>query len=340
MAENELKGMDEVFVNDVGETEAEFTDDLKKKKIKRIILFLVVLILVVAIVVAIILLVKKDDDKKDEEKDETTILMKNEDFIKPKNTKKEYQLVKLKNSEYKFILVHDPYTAIGGLEIKTNLGFLTEFEDGFAHYAEHIFFGGTENTTFLDIFQLIMQFQLYLKAYTWEDETVFQYFGSNLTYNTLLEYISSFIQKPALNKTFLKSEIDVITSEHDLYNHSSLNYYDIYKEHSNPDHPFYKSKTGNIGNKESLDCFTADELAEKLLNYYRILFKPENSVFLLYSSKSFKEMRLLAQKYFDFKLPEPTEEYNKKYNDIKLALEKPLFLEGSLGNIASFNNLR
>ena len=32
MKENELKGMDEVFVNDVGETEPEFSDELKKKE--------------------------------------------------------------------------------------------------------------------------------------------------------------------------------------------------------------------------------------------------------------------------------------------------------------------
>ena len=312
----------------------------------RIIILSVALIIIAAIVVTIIILVNKDDDddddkKEDEgEKDETTILMRNEDFNKPKNTKKEYQLIQLKNSGYKFILIHDPFTTNGGLEIKTNLGFLTEFEDGFAHYAEHIFSGGTENVTKLDIYHLMRQFQEYANAYTWEDETVFEYFGSNLTYNTLLEYISNFIQKPALNRTFLKSEIDVVTSEYDLYNNSIFNHYDLYREYSNPEHPFYKTKTSNIGNKETLDCFSAEELAEKLINYFRILFKPENCVFLLYSSKSLKTMRLLAQQYFDFKLPDPTEKYIKIYNEKKLALEKPLFLEGGLGNIVSYNNLR
>ena len=146
----------------------------------RIIILSVALIIIAAIVVTIIILVNKDDDdddkKEDEgEKDETTILMRNEDFNKPKNTKKEYQLIQLKNSGYKFILIHDPFTTNGGLEIKTNLGFLTEFEDGFAHYAEHIFSGGTENVTKLDIYHLMRQFQEYANAYTWEDETVFEY---------------------------------------------------------------------------------------------------------------------------------------------------------------------
>ena len=173
----------------------------------------------------LILLLKKDDD--DDEKDETTILMENEEFNKPKNTNKEYQLIQLKKSGYKFILVHDPYTTNGGLEIKTNLGFNTEFADGFAHYAEHVFFGGTEKVTELDIFQLITQFGEYINAYTWEDETVFQYFGSSLTYNTLLEYISDFIQNPKLNRTYLKSEALVVTSEYDSYNTTENNYYDI-----------------------------------------------------------------------------------------------------------------
>ena len=338
MKENELKGMDEVLVHDVGETEPEFTGDLKKKKITRVIIIAVALILIVAIVVTLILLLKKDDD--DDEKDETTILMENEEFNKPKNTNKEYQLIQLKKSGYKFILVHDPYTTNGGLEIKTNLGFNTEFADGFAHYAEHVFFGGTEKVTELDIFQLITQFGEYINAYTWEDETVFQYFGSSLTYNTLLEYISDFIQNPKLNRTYLKSEALVVTSEYDSYNTTENNYYDIYREYSNPKHPFSDTITGKTGNNATLGNYTGDELAEMLLNYFRILFKPENSVFLLYSSKSFKDMRLLAQKYFDFVLPNATDYYNNLYNKKKEAMDNPLYLEGTLGKIASYNNLR
>ena len=68
-----------------------------------------------------------------------------------------------------------------------------------------------------------------------------------------------------------------------------------------------------------------------LRNYYRILFKPENCVFVLHSSKSLKEMRLYAQKYFDFKLEEPTQEYKNLYKDKEKALDNPIFLENSLG---------
>ena len=75
-----------------------------------------------------------------------------------------------------------------------------------------------------------------------------------------------------------------------------------------------------------------------LRNYYRIIFNPENCVFVLYSSKSFEDMRLLAQKYFDFVLEEPTQEYIELYNNKTEALDNPLFLENSLGKIA-FSNL-
>ena len=77
-----------------------------------------------------------------------------------------------------------------------------------------------------------------------------------------------------------------------------------------------------------------------LRNYYRILFKPENCVFVLHSSKSLKEMRLYAQKYFDFKLEEPTQEYKNLYKDKEKALDNPIFLENSLGKIAFFNYTR
>ena len=153
MKENELKGMDEVLVHDVGETEAEFTNDGKSKKIKRIILLFIVLAVIAAIVVTLILLLKDKDDEKFT--DHTHILKDNTDFIKPNNTTKKYQLIQLDKSKYKFILVQDPHTSIGGIEIKTNLGKITDLFDGFAHYAEHIFFGGTKDITELDLFSLI-----------------------------------------------------------------------------------------------------------------------------------------------------------------------------------------
>ena len=117
---------------------------------------------------------------------------------------KKYEIIELKKSKYKFILINDPKTLNGGLDIRSIFGFHTDIIDGFAHYAEHIFFGGTKNITELDLFNLVSQYNEMINAYTADEETGFQFFGSNYTFETLLEYISNFMQYPLFNKTYLE----------------------------------------------------------------------------------------------------------------------------------------
>ena len=343
MKERELKEGEEVLIGDLGETEPDFKNQGKSKKLKRLLIFSILLIIIIAIVVVLVLLLKKDDKKEEEPEkkveDTTEILMDDSDFIKPNNTIKKYQLIKVKNSHYKFILVHDPKTLTAGIDFRTNFGFNTEIIDGFAHYAEHIFLGGTEEITELDYFLLTNQFDEYANALTSDEETLFEYFGSNYTFDTLLDYISNFIQKPLLNKTFLKTEIDVVTSEYDGYNNSFFNMLDIYRNSSNPEFPFSQTISGHVGNKNTLGNISVDVMADYLRNYYKAIFSPENCVFLLYSSKPLEDMKNYVEKYFDFKLSEPTAEFRELFNKKVKALDNPIFLDGQLGKIAFFNSL-
>ena len=66
--------------------------------------------------------------------------MNDSDFVKPKSLTKKFELIHLKGTNYSFILVQDPKTVKAGVEIRTKFGFNTEPIDGFAHYAEHVFF--------------------------------------------------------------------------------------------------------------------------------------------------------------------------------------------------------
>ena len=161
---------------------------------------MIILIIIAGGVVALVLLLKKDKgDNEDIESDRTKVLVTDNQFIKPKNTIRKYELIELEKSKYKFILIEDPKSFNGGVEIRANLGFDTEFEDGFAHFAEHIFFGGNEKVTEFDLFNLVIPFDEIIDAYTAEEETVFLGFGSIYTFSTLLESISSVIQNQKLN---------------------------------------------------------------------------------------------------------------------------------------------
>jgi len=185
--EEELQNKDEVFIGEIGDSaEPELQKEAKKKKVKRIILFSVILLVTISIAIIISIFQKISDDKnksqgKDISNENFNILYSDSQISKPLHTNKKYEVIKLNNNDYIFILVHDPKTLTGGLEIRTKFGFHTDLIDGFSHYAEHIFFGGTEKISELDIFSICGQFNEILNAYTWNEETVFQYFTSNYT---------------------------------------------------------------------------------------------------------------------------------------------------------------
>ena len=321
-------------------------EELKKKKITRIIVFASIIVVVIVIIVVIVVVTTKDSNDSSEndqpnDKEETyTVLFDSSKIPKPNHTKKEYQIIQLDKSKNIFMLIKDPKSLNGAIEIRTNLGFHTEVIDGFAHYSEHIFFGGSERVTELDLLNLVMEFNEWLNAYTWHEETVFQLFGSNYTYDTLLDYMSECIKNPFLNLTYLNTEIDVVTSEYDNNNITGNTYQDIYRANSNPKHPFGDTITAHIGAKFTLGNHTAEDLKYNLQNYFRVLFNPENSVYLLYSSLSFEEMANKAKKYFNYILEKPTKEFNDTINKKINALDEPLFLEGDLGKIAIFNHSR
>ena len=240
--------------------------------------------------------------------------MKDSQFIKPKGSLKKYELIQIKDSKYKCLLFHDPKTSGGGLEIRTNFGSDTDVIDGFSHYAEHIFFEGTEKITEYDLDILSNQYLEFINAYTSVEEIVFQFFGSNYTFEKLVDYISQFIQKPALNETKFLTEINAVNSEFDLYNYTLGTIEDIILENSNPEHGFSQTITGHTGNNYTLNNYTSEVLRDYLKNFFLTIFKPENCVILLYSSKSLEEMRNYVEKYFNFKLDEPTEEFKKLMN--------------------------
>ena len=335
MQERELKEDEEMLVHDAGDTE--FTNTGKEKKIKRIIILLILLLIIAGIIILIVLLLKKSDKSKPKQKN-IDILLKDSDFVKPKSFSKNFELIQLKDSKYKIILVQDPKTVKEGVEIRTKFGFNTDVIDGFAHYAEHVFFRGTEKVTEFDIFNIISQYNEFVNAYTWEEETVFQYFGSNYTFETLLSYVSDFIQKPLLNETQFITEINAVNSEYDTYNFSYENAWNILRDNANPDHAFSQTVTGHVGNNDSLREFNSTVTKELLRNYFRTIFKPENCFILIYSSKSFDKMTEYALKYFNFKLEEPTPEFTEMFNQKIKALDNPIFKEGQLGKFAVYNS--
>ena len=109
--------------------------------------------------------------------------------------------------ENTFILINNPNTLESGIEIKSKLGFQTDIIDGFSHFAEHIFFGGSKKNKGNKLKSLILSYNNIINANTEENFTLFEIFGPNFILNNLTYLISDFIQNPELNEKYIKSEI-------------------------------------------------------------------------------------------------------------------------------------
>ena len=278
------KDKDEDLIGPIGE-EFEDIDSKKGKTTKIIIIIVLASLVIVSLAVTLFFILKnsakdKDDSDSKEKKDlQYDILMKESDFIMPQSNSKKIQIIQLKESKYKFILVHDPKTVNAGIEFRTKLGFNTEILDGLAHYAEHVWFQGTKLSDEFEIFNLIAQYNEFINAYTSEQETVFQLLGSNLTFNETLNMVSNFIKKPLLNETQFTIEVNAVNSEYDTYNYSFIIGLDILRDNANPAHGFAQTITGHTGNNATLRNITSSKMKEILRNYFLTIFKPENCFF-------------------------------------------------------------
>ena len=214
---------------------------------------LVIISLFLVIIIKISQNSGNDQEKSLTPKDSYKTLYNDSEIKVHPNDHKTYEIIEFKNSKNKFILISDPYTYDSGIAIKTKFGYYTSIIDGFAHYAEHIFFGGSKKYLAFNLNDLISNFNGVSEAFTAHEETVFEFFSENEHIDIIMRYISSFITDPLLNETFIKTEINSINSEYEIYNNSYDVITDILIDNSNKKHPFSYSTTNHCGNNKTLD---------------------------------------------------------------------------------------
>lgn len=233
---------------------------------------------------------------------------------KPLNYDKEIEIIKIYPSEYKFMLIEDKYNKKGGIQIKCNYGFLNDLIDGFSHYSQHNFLGGTKQFSRENIFNLIKKFNGFIQGYTYNRKTIFQIFGPNFQLEKIINIMSNIIQNRDFNIDFLNNELIIIDNEFQSYNNSLFGINEILKNNANKEHNYYKNiPTSGIGNYNILSKINLDERIENLKKYYDLLFNPKNCFFSIISNRSLDEMRYLAFNYFNFQLNNPTGDFVDKF---------------------------
>ena len=316
-------------------------DDNKKKK-KKIILITIIILIIIFISILLYKFYPKKNKKIINENNHINnfkIEFINEMIKKPTKTNNKYEIIKLNN--YSIILINNPNTTQFGFIIYSKIGFHTEIIDGFAHFSEHIFFGGSKENNEKNLTELISKYNGYMNAYTDEQDTCFQFNGPNFNLEKIIIVLSDFIKNPKFNEDFIKNEIISVDSEYKMSNNTESVISDILKENSNKKHPFSNTQTGHCGNKEILSKINIKTIISYLRDYFKILFNNENCIFSIYGSQSIDQLKSYALKYLNFSLGNPSLEFlnhfNYKYNIIK---NENIFNEDNLGKIAFVNTNR
>ena len=194
----------------------------------------------------------------------------------------------------KMILISDPTIKISACAVGVGAGFFQDEFEGSAHFLEHLLFMGSKKYPEHSEYHSFIQTSGGLdNAYT--SDSITNYYLT-LPTNSLekgIEMLSWFFREPLLQEKYIKSEMEIINSEHQKNILSDLwKVDDIFKKFMEDGQKFTKFGTGSL---ESLKDITKDDIF-KLYNTY---YTTDNMYVCIIDSKNIKEMIKTYVKYFE-----------------------------------------
>jgi insulysin len=188
------------------------------------------------------------------------------------------------NNGIKIVLVSDKDIIISACSIAVNAGYLEDEYEGTAHFLEHLLFMGSEK------FPSQNEYHSYVSvcggmdnAYTAENITCYYLEIESHFMKKGIEMLSWFFKKPLLDMSLIKSEMEIINSEHDKNILSdSWIMDDILKK------LIKSSKYTNFGTgcNESLKNITKEDI----LKFYNKYYTTDNIYVCIVDSKPIDEM--------------------------------------------------
>jgi insulysin len=220
------------------------------------------------------------------------------------NDKRNIKGIILKNG-IKVILISDPKIKKSSCCVGVNTGYYNDVFDGCAHFLEHLLFMGSEK------YPDSRDFSSYLEkcgginnAYTSNYNTCYFIELDSSFLEKGIDMLSWFFRKPILDMKYIKSEMEIIDSEHNK-NILSDNWIidDLFKKFNKKQNSKYaKFGTGNL---DSLKNITKEDI----IKFYNKHYKTDNFYVCIVDSNN---MDVMIKKYI------------KYFNDIEPKLKKEL----------------
>jgi insulysin len=213
----------------------------------------------------------------------------------------------------KIILVSDKNIINSSCSVAVNAGYLQDNinHQGTAHFLEHLLFMGNEN------FKNKNEFHEYIQscngmenAYTSDNTTCYFISLNSMFLEKGIEMLSCFFKKPMFYEECIKSEYNIINSEHQKNILSDSWICDnLFKQFMKKS---LKYKNFGTGNHESLKNTTQKDMFEYFNRYYTT----DNLNVCIIDSKNIEEMINLYVPYFNFQNKNKTNNIQKQKLDL------------------------
>jgi len=173
-------------------------------------------------------------------------------------------------------------------------------------------------------------------AFTQEEKTIFYFDIGWKGFETALLMFSRMFAEPLLDYSLMNKEIEAVNSENDKnLNNDNWRQHQLIRSLSNPRHPFSKFGTGN---KSTLGGIEAQILHQKIKNFYKKYYVPENMKLVVQGNVEMDTLQGIVTKYFsDIRLDTLQREPEMRYGEINTK-ENPFYKE-NLGKVVWFKKL-
>jgi|694.fasta_scaffold03504_12 insulysin len=189
-------------------------------------------------------------------------------LLTPSMAATKFLKIRLKNGLEAY-LVSDPHADKSSAVMTVKVGSWDEPKDyaGLAHFLEHMLFLGTKKYPKESEYnRYITEHGGMTNAFTSDDHTSFLFSIDNPAFEEALDRFSSFFKEPLFNPSGVARELQAIDQEYAKNRENDdVRELFVYKELSNPEHPFHAF---NMGNSESLVKVSQDTLKEWYRTHY------------------------------------------------------------------------
>jgi len=167
----------------------------------------------------------------------------------PATDEQQYRALKLGNG-MRVLLVHDPRADKAAAAVDVRVGSLSDPPDlpGMAHFLEHMLFYSSEKYPEEDAYsKFISEHGGMTNAYTAAESTCYMFEVNSAALEGALDRFAQFFIAPLISQDGVAREVKAVDSEHNgNVNSDPWRQAQLWRDASNPDHPFSAFHTGNV----------------------------------------------------------------------------------------------